>query len=174
MNKYLLIAALTIGLFACNSSDNFKINGKISNAADETLYLENIGLAKTISIDSVKMDKNGDFKFKGKRPEYPDFYRLRLGTKTIDFAVDSCEEISINADAKNFSTEYKLEGSQNSIEIQTLRKSLSDIQRKVNNITSEMSTDERNKIIADVQVDIENHKVIARKLILQNPRSTVA
>lgn len=174
MNKYLIIAVTLFGLIACNSSDNFKIEGKITNADKETVYLENIGLIKTITLDSAKLSAAGDFNFKAPRPEYPDFYRLRIGTKTIDFSVDSCEEITIEADAKAFSTEYKIQGSQNSIDIQKLRKSLSDIQRKVNKITPELNTDERSVKIAEIEADIQKHKTMAKELIMKNPRSTVA
>lgn len=174
MNKHLIIAITLFGLIACNSSDKFKIKGKITNADKETIYLEHIGLIKTNTLDSAKLDANGEFDFKSPSPEYPDFYRLRIGTKTIDFSVDSCEEITIDADAKVFSTEYKLQGSQNSVNIQKLRKSLSDIQRKVNTITPEMTTDERNVKVAEIEADIEIHKGMAKQLILQNPRSTAA
>lgn len=174
MNKHLIIAITLFGLIACNSSDKFKIKGKITNADKETVYLEHIGLIKTSTLDSVKLTTAGEFSFKAPRPEYPDFYRLRIGSKTIDFSVDSCEEITIDADAKIFSTEYKVQGSQNSIDIQKLRKSLSDIQRKVNTITPEMSTDARNIKVAEIEADIQKHKILAKELIMKSPRSTAA
>lgn len=174
MNKYLIIAISLFGLIACNSSDNFKIKGVISNAENETVYLEHIGLIKTDKLDSTKLDKSGDFSFKATRPEYPDFYRLRIGSQTIDFAIDSCEEITVSANAKVFSTDYKLQGSQNSTDIQTLRKSLYNIQRKVNSIDADMGADERASKIAEIEADIQKHKVIAKELIMKNPRSTVA
>ena len=174
MNKYLIAGIALFGLVACNSADQFKIAGTVENAAKETMYLEHIGLLKTDLLDSVVLSKDGEFKFKAPRPEYPDFYRLRIGAKTIDFAVDSCETITVKADAKSFASSYQLEGSQTSDDIQQLRKSVSDIQRKVNNITPEMSAAERNAKIAEITADIEKHKVMARQLILQNPRSAAA
>ncbi len=174
MNKYLIAGIALFGLVACNSADQFKIAGTVENAAKETMYLEHIGLLKTDLLDSVVLSKDGEFKFKAPRPEYPDFYRLRIGAKTIDFAVDSCETITVKADAKSFASSYQLEGSQTSDDIQQLRKSVSDIQRKVNSITPEMSAAERNAKIAEITADIEKHKVMARQLILQNPRSAAA
>lgn len=174
MNKYLIAGIALFGLVACNSADQFKIAGTVENAAKETMYLEHIGLLKTDMLDSVVLSKDGEFKFKAPRPEYPDFYRLRIGAKTIDFAVDSCETITVKADAKSFASSYQLEGSQTSDDIQQLRKSVSDIQRKVNSITPEMSAAERNAKIAEITADIEKHKVMARQLILQNPRSAAA
>lgn len=174
MRKNLAFIVITLTLLACNQKNNFKVEGLIADAKDQVLILEQNGLLNTTVIDSVKLDEEGDFSFKAPRPEYPDFYRLRIGSKTIDFAVDSCEHITIKADTKNFSTGYSLEGSQTSTDILTLRKSLAAIQAKVNTITPDMSTDTRNSILTTIETDIEAHKKMAGKLILQNPRSSAA
>lgn len=174
MNKFLFTGIIILALTACNSNNRFEIKGEISNAAKEKMYLEHIGLMNVIKLDSVVLSENGSFKFKSPRPAYPDFYRLRINDKTIDFAVDSCETISVNADFNNFSTGYKIEGSVQSAEIQKLRKSLSAIQMKANSLNPEMSAGERDVKIAEITSDIEKHKAMARQLILQNPRSTTA
>lgn len=172
--KKLLFLAIVALLWSCNSNNKFKVEGTIADAGGKTLYFEHIGLMKTHTIDSTKLNDNGNFKFKSPRPEYPDFYRLRIGTQTIDFAVDSCEHIQIVAKIDSFSTGYEITGSQNSKDIQTLRKSIWNIQRKVNGINSEMSSEQRNTLVTEITNDIEQHKAMARKLILQNPRSTTA
>lgn len=174
MNKFLFIGIILLALTACNSNNRFEIKGEITNAAKEKMYLEHIGLMKVIQLDSVVLSDKGSFKFKAPRPAFPDFYRLRINNKTIDFAVDSCETISVNADFKNFSTDYKIEGSLQSVEIQKLRKSVSAIQLKANGLNPEMSAEERNAKISEITSDIEKHKAMARQLILQNPRSTTA
>jgi peroxiredoxin len=174
MKKYIYFAFAAIVLYACNSTDSFKTEGTVANADNKTLYLEHIGLMKTTVIDSVKLNSDGEFSFKGKRPEYPDFYRLRLDNRTIDFAVDSCEKISFKADAKNFSSGYSVEGSTTSASIQKLRKSLNDIQAKVNLIKPELTTAERSAILSEIEADIAAHKKMAGALVLQNPRSAAA
>lgn len=174
MNKFLFIGIILLALTACNSNNRFEIKGEITNAAKEKMYLEHIGLMKVIQLDSVVLSDKGSFKFKAPRPAFPDFYRLRINNKTIDFAVDSCETISVNADFKNFSTDYKIEGSHQSVDIQKLRKSVSAIQLKANGLNPEMSAEERNAKITEITSDIEKHKAMARQLILQNPRSTTA
>lgn len=173
MKKYILFLVV-LGLFACDSKDNFKINGTIADANKKTLYLEHIGLVKTEVLDSVKLDKDGDFHFKGKRPQYADFYRLRLGVSTIDFAVDSCETITFKADGKDFGNKYSVEGSTTSATIQKLRNSINAIQAKADALTPQMGADERRAKISDIEIDIENHKKEVRALILQNPRSAAA
>lgn len=173
MKKLLFLAIVSL-LWACNSNDKFKVEGTVADAGGKTLYFEHIGLLKTHTIDSLKLADNGNFKFKSARPEYPDFYRLRVGNQTIDFAVDSCEQIQITAKIDSFSTGYEITGSQNSKDIQTLRKSIWNIQRKVNSINSEMNSDQRNALVTEIEGEIEQHKALARQLILQNPRSTTA
>jgi len=162
------------GLVSCKQNNKFQVNGTVQNAEGEMLYIEHTGLLKTTILDSTKLRANGNFKFKAERPAYPDFYRLRLNNKFIAFAVDSCEDITIKANTDHFATDYTLTGSNPSIQIQQLRKSLSKIQLKINALTSNLSTEERNVKIADIEKEIETHKDMARKLILQNPRSTAA
>ncbi|MDO9154309.1 MAG: TlpA disulfide reductase family protein [Paludibacter sp.] len=174
MKKLLIVSLALLGLFACNSKDKFKVEGVVENSDKQVLYLEHTGLDKTVILDSIKLRKEGKYAFKAPRPAYPDFYRLRTGNQFITFAIDSCEIITINADAKNFSTEYTVEGSQTNVDIQQLRKSVHAIQQKVNALSPDLSTSDKNEKIAEIEVDIENHKEVARKLILQNPRSSAA
>jgi len=174
MKKYFLSLSVLVFLFSCNQSTKFKVEGIVDGSENEYIVLEKNGLLATTVIDSVKLDSDGSFSFKAPRPEYPDFYRLRVGSKAIDFAVDSCEKITIKASIANFSTGYSIEGSQTSSDILKLRTSLSSIQAKVNILTSEMSAEVRNAYMSEIEADIEKHKEMARKLILQNPRSSAA
>lgn len=174
MKKTLTILLILTSLFSCKQHDKFHISGKVKDAKEEMLYFEYNGLLKTTVLDSVKLSSDGEFNFKSKRPEYPDFYRLRLNDKVITFAVDSCEAITIEAKSANFATEYQLTGSETSLQIQKLRKSIMHIQQKANELSSGLSPELQNAKIADIEKDIEVHKGMARKLILQNPRSMAA
>jgi len=174
MKKTLTVLLILIGMISCKQHDKFYISGSIKDAGGEMLYFEHSGLLKTTIIDSTRLRTDGSYKFKSNRPAYPDFYRLRLTDKTITFAVDSCEEITIDAKAANFATDYKVTGSATSGQIQMLRKSVMNIQRSANSLTSAMGAVERNAKIAVIEKDIETHKEFARKMILQNPRSAAA
>lgn len=174
MRKSYLLIFIVSTLISCSRSDRFTVEGVVNNAKNEVLILEQNGLLQTTVIDSVKLDEDGKFHFDGSRPEYPDFYRLRIGAKNIDFAVDSCEQITIKADIKNFPTGYTVDGSQASNDILKLRTSVSAIQTKVNAITPELTAEERNARLSEIEKDIEAHKEMARKIILQNPRSSAA
>lgn len=174
MKKTLVLLLAIAGLVACKQNDRFHVSGTVKDADGDMLYIEHSGLLKTTVLDSVKLDADGDFSFKSARPAYPDFYRLRLKNKVITFAVDSCEDIQFAAQQKNFSTDYKVTGSLTSAEIQKLRISLMDIQQKADALNQEMSSEVRNAKIEEIKAAIEVHKEMARKMILENPRSAAA
>ncbi len=97
MHKVFICLMACAALWSC-SNQKFKVEGRIDGAAGETLYLEHNGILRTTPIDSVTVDKDGSYSLKADRPEYPDFYRLRIKNKTITFAIDSTETIAINGD----------------------------------------------------------------------------
>ncbi len=174
MKKNIILLLVLTALFSCNQSTKFKVEGIVANSDNQYILLEKNGLLETTVIDSVKLDSDGSFRFKAPRPEYPDFYRLRIGTKVIDFAVDSCESMIFKADLTDFSTGYSIEGSQTNTDILKLRRSLSAIQAKVNALSNETSVEVRNARLGEIEADIETHKKMAGQLILQNPRSSAA
>ena len=103
----------------------------MSEADGKTLYLEASGLSGITILDSVKLKENGTFKFKEDRPASPEFYRLRLDEKTINFSVDSIETIQINAPYADFATAYQVSGSDNSTKIQELIIKQAKLQNRV-------------------------------------------
>jgi len=174
MKKTLLLCLILVGIVSCKQNNKFYITGTIKDADGKMLFFEHSGLLKTTVLDSVKLHSDGSFKFKSDRPAYPDFYRLRLEEKIITFAVDSCEEIAFDAKLANFATDYTVTGSLTSRQIQILRKSVMNIQQLANALNSDLSSTERNAKISIIEKDIEVHKEMAQKMILQNPRSAAA
>ena len=171
MKKSLFFLLIIILISSCKQNTRFYVEGKVEGAAGKMLYIEHNGITENTILDSVKLNSDGEFNFKSQRPEYPDFYRLRLGDYFITFAVDSCETISIEARADNFATDYRVNGSIESQQIQKLRISLIKIQTKVNEIKANMSAKEQSERMKQIESDIDKHKDLAKKLILQNPRS---
>ena len=77
---------LTLWLLAsCANDTKFTVEGVVSGADGQTLYLENVGIAEVQTLDSVKLNSAGKFEFKQERPAYPDFYRLKLKNQLINF-----------------------------------------------------------------------------------------
>lgn len=139
--KKITFAALTaLTIAACSSGPTFHVNGDISGADGKTLYLEASGLGGVISLDSVKLKGEGSFKFKQPRPESPEFYRLRIDDKVINFSIDSTETIQIKAPYLDFSTAYTIEGSDNSQKIKELTLKQIRLQKDVDALLQAMQS----------------------------------
>lgn len=175
--RLLNVLGLCLFLFsACNNSSEFTVKGVVSGAEGQLMYLENVGITDVTVLDSVKLTSNGKYEFTKKRPEYPDFYRLRLNNQLINFSIDSTETVSIVADAGTFATSYSVEGSKNSEAI----KEITLAQLDANQAISRLRKDYEDKMISDttyrskVLGAAEAYKEIARKCIFSAPMSTAA
>ena len=163
-------------LSACNNSSDFTVKGVVAGADGQLMYLENVGISNVVTLDSIKLAPGGKFKFTEKRPEYPDFYRLRLNNQLINFAVDSTETISFVADAGTFATSYSVEGSENSKAI----KAITLAQLDANQAISRLRKEYEDKVISDttyrmkVLAAADAYKEVARKYIYSAPMSTAA
>lgn len=131
-NAYIAAALLFAGFTACNNEPAFKVQGEVTDAADKMLYLEQTGLDGIVALDSVELGNDGTFSFAAALPEAPDFYRLRIDNKVINFSVDSTETVEVKADYKNFATEYNIQGSENNQKIKELVLLQTDLQERVN------------------------------------------
>ena len=131
----LLIVTLAL-LFSCSKKNEFVIEGKITNAAGKYLYLDELKLMANHTVDSVKINKNGEFRFKGK-VLFPTFYLLKLSENNfITLLVDTVEKVQVFADAANFSREYVVAGSDGSSLVQELNDHLSVTKHKLDSIRS--------------------------------------
>ncbi len=175
--RLLTVLGLCMFFFsACNNSSDFIVKGVVAGADGQLMYLENVGISNVVTLDSIKLAPGGKFKFTEKRPEYPDFYRLRLNNQLINFAVDSTETISFVADAGTFATSYSVEGSENSKAI----KAITLAQLDANQAISRLRKEYEDKMISDttyrmkVLAAADAYKEVARKYIYSAPMSTAA
>ena len=93
-------------LASCQKASEFTVEGVVSGADGQVMYLENVGVSTVQLMDSVKLTAAGRFKFTKPRPQFPDFYRFRLGGQLINFSIDSTETVKFEADAGTFATSY--------------------------------------------------------------------
>jgi thiol-disulfide isomerase/thioredoxin len=115
--SFLICAAV---LLASCSNGKSKISGNIENAKNETLYFEQLTSTKVNKLDSVKIEKNGDFKMNVKIPEYG-FYRVRLSDNNfITLLLDSTSSVELTANALNMQDGYTIKGSPESEKIASL------------------------------------------------------
>ena len=180
MNKKiirLLLLICGIGLmWACKRSPEFVVTGIVAGADGQTVYLENVGLSAIELMDSVNLNASGQFTFKKARPEYPEFYRLRLDNQLINFAIDSTETISLVADAGTFATSYTVEGSDNCVAIKEITLAQLDANQEIRRLRRDHET----ALISDsayqqqLHQAVENYKTTALKYIYTQPLSTAS
>jgi glutathione peroxidase-family protein len=119
--KKIILFVFALALIGCQHTPTFTVEGTITHANGETLYLEHTGLVKTTALDSCVLDANGDFKLHAVAPEHPDFYRLRIASQSLPLAIDSTETVAIAASRDSLSHTLAIEGSDNSLAIAQLR-----------------------------------------------------
>jgi peroxiredoxin len=153
------------------------VKGVVAGASGQTLFLEHTGLSTVTVIDSLKLKPDGKFLFKQKRPEYPDFYRLKLKNQLIHFSVDSTETIIFTADAHNFATSYTVEGSENCKAIKEIKLAQLDANMEIHNLRDSYGMN----LIPDIATyqeialkTIKSYKDIALKYIFGAPASPAA
>ncbi len=135
---FLILLVLAAFISACKKPNGFVISGKITNAEEKYLYLDELKVAASVPIDSVKIKKDGSFEFKG-QIDYPNFYLLRLsGENFVTLLVDTTEKIAVYADAANFARDYIVEGSPGSVLVQELNNRLTVTKHKIDSIRSRM------------------------------------
>jgi len=117
MNKFsVLFLALIAVFYSCSNPNEFSIKGKLKNANNQSISLEEIGETQYIPFDSTKVDGEGNFTFEGKIKE-PKFFILKVGNNLVTLYVEPGDKITFDADLNSMSKEYKVEGSKGSTEI---------------------------------------------------------
>lgn len=173
-NKSCIAAALiALSMTACQNEPSFHVEGTISGAADKMLFIEHSGLEQIEAIDSVKLHENGNFKFSVPSMLSPEFYRLRVDNKVINFSVDSTETVGIHADFDHFATAYDIKGSTNNVKIKELVLLQGKLQSDVNKLgTSGMpvglAQDSLMKLIKQYK------KNVSRNYIFKEPQKAYA
>jgi glutathione peroxidase-family protein len=110
-----------IVLVGCNQQPTFTISGTITDGQDQKIYLEHTSLVGTTIIDSCVIENNGKFLLESAAPEYPDFYRIRIGQQSLPLIIDSIEQIQINSALSELSYTQDISGSESCLQIAKLR-----------------------------------------------------
>lgn len=148
-NQLSLIFVGFIVLVGCTKQPTFTISGTLTNAADKTIYLEHTALLGTTIVDSCHIDTDGNYSLEAPAPTYPDFYRLRIGSRSLPLAIDSTEHVQVSASLDSLPYTLNINGSEVSAQMAQLRASARTATRDV-------------------------LREQTQKIILANPRSLVA
>ncbi|MDO8951139.1 MAG: TlpA disulfide reductase family protein [Draconibacterium sp.] len=134
-SRFVFILFVSIILFgSCQKNNEFSISGKISHAEGDTICLEELQVSTRKHVAKVKIDKNGEFEFKGKT-SIPTYYLLMLSDNNfITLLVDSVDNLFVEADAANFGKEYVVQGSLGSIQVKELTEHLNRTEHKLDSL----------------------------------------
>lgn len=171
--KHIILAATVaaaLGLASC-SEDRFHVEGSISSAEDSLLYFEQMTLDGPVTIDSLRLGSDGEFGFSDKRPDAPEFYRLRIGRQIINIAADSTETITVRADYPTMATGYGVEGSAECARIKELALMQIDLQQRVLGVVRSASLS-RAEAADSVEAMLRQYKGrVTRDYIYKDPKA---
>ena len=148
-NKISLIFIGFIVLVGCSKQPTFTVSGTLTNAQGQTIYLEHTALLGTTVVDSCTIDVEGNYSLEAATPTYPDFYRLRVGTRSLPLAIDSIEHVQVITSLDSLPYTLNIKGSEVSVQMAQLRATARTATR-------------------------EELRQQTQKMILTNPRSVVA
>jgi peroxiredoxin len=132
----ILFLGVMIFLAGCNRPEKSEIRGMITNAQGKKIYLEELMVASVRPVDSFQINSSGEFVFR-QHVGIPTYYLLKLSENNfITLLLDSAENVTIKADAINFSREYEVAGSPGSLLVQQLNSRLNRTKQKLDSISS--------------------------------------
>ncbi|MDP4933763.1 MAG: AhpC/TSA family protein [Salibacteraceae bacterium] len=100
------------------------IKGNIENGADKQLYLQYLKVKAADNLDTITIDKNGDYEFEF-TPENQGFYRVMLNEQNLFVVVvTGQEDVVVNANAENMYSSYKVEKSEETARLLRLNRIL--------------------------------------------------
>lgn len=157
----LLLLGLVLALTGC--AKKVKIDVKTGIEGKGTAYLERVFVDHSEIVDSTDMNSHGNFSFKIDPPEYPELFRVRTQFGNVVLGIDSAtEKISIVVPDSSF-FDAQIEGSEQSSDIQRLRKSSNDLQLLA-----------YNRNISGVDSALARHIAMGEEIILKNTASAAA
>ncbi len=161
-NKFLLLCLPVAILTGCNEA-KFKVSGKIEGADNQSLILAKSDYSgRWIAVDSTRTNASGSFTIKGEAPASPEIYRLSLGDKFIYFPIDSIESLTINSTAKDFGTEFTVEGSETAANMAAFEKELQKLDTSDSTKVADFKRNVFNKYLRESRGSIIGYYVLTK------------
>jgi peroxiredoxin len=168
----------TILLTGCYQN-KYQIKGNIENADGKTLVLEKMQLDRELSTDSVVLNEQGKFSFRGEKLNVPTFFRLKLSPSNyLTLLLDSTEHVSVTANSKSLENSYRIEGSIESKKIQILNQRLKKLRLTVDSLMAiydslpnNEGSKRKNEIGQALLLALDEHKNFIGSFVMDNPRS---
>ncbi len=134
MRKILILLIPLAILSGCKNNNLVTVGGFINKHSKKYIEISRIDVNNIAFIDSVKINKNGRFKFRVKASE-PDFYQIGFSaTNFVTLLAEPGEKISLIFNDENLYNNYSVEGSIGSGLVRTLDNKLLDTKRRLDSL----------------------------------------
>ena len=179
MKKAFYFFIVLLVLFACGKKTNFTLSGQLDGGVGKTIYFNKILISRQLPFDSVKLDKEGKFKFKGNTSS-PAFYLLKLSKSSfVTLLVDSAENVNIKGSYKNFTRDYKVTGSIGSEILLNLDNRFSKAKTQIDSLCK-LNNSHKNDLLYSSKIEewntryngvIADHSTYVTSFVKRNPFS---
>lgn len=172
----ILVVLVLLLATSCKNEPHFVVEGIVSGAHGDTLYLEKRGLTKITVLDSAVIAEDGSFKIKGLAEEYPELYLLRLKNQVINLSVDSVETIRVESTKEGFALDYKVEGSDASARIKDVLLAQLELGKTLDLLKKQYQAKSisETEYMDGVQAGADNYKTKVKKYIMLDLTSPAA
>jgi peroxiredoxin len=153
----LILVILFSGCGGHKADENsFILNGKLSNAKRDSVYLKELTLYSMKSIDSAVVNEEGEFYFKVKPKELA-FYIVKIKKDNfITLLIDKGETIDLTADARQLARTYTVSGSVGSDKVRELKKLTFFYDDKLDSITHVYLNSKKKDNYAEIKASIDS------------------
>jgi thiol-disulfide isomerase/thioredoxin len=143
MKRTLFLLILLFIISACKEKNTFYVNGVITGRTEKSIFINRVDINTPVLIDSSKISKKGEFRFKVKAPE-ADFYQLGFSsTDFITLLAEPGERINLVFKGKNLFENYSVSGSAGSAKLRILDLTLNNTKRKLDSLTTIFNKDSK-------------------------------
>ena len=172
--KKILIAVAALAIISCadekKAEGNVHITGNVKGLKQGKLYIQKIEDTALVAIDSIKIDKDSNFKsdIQLDSPEMLYLYLDRGQTNSIDNNLMFFAEpgnIAINTTLEKFYADAKITGSKNQKAFEDYKKIMSRFSNSQLALTEEKLRAMQFNRNANIDVESENDKLLKRRYL---------
>jgi peroxiredoxin len=177
IRKLLYVLLASVLLTACEKKGNTIIEGVFHDGSRKMLFLDYLNINETVGVDSLKLTKQGEFRFKLDLT-HPGIYLLRNDTGAIISLLPSPgEHLFIESSYPGFGKSYTVAGSPESENIRQLSEKLNDTRANLRKLDDAVSTlpslseEQASEYFAKRNAIISDQKSFTIQFIISNLKS---
>ncbi len=160
-------------------ADHFILKGKLENADQVVLLLQELTTRELATLDSFCTDESGMFAFRGKAEE-AGFYILRIDDSNyITLLIEPGEELFISGDANNLAHSYAVDGSEGSSLLADYYRGIRSNNERLDSLREEYNAKRHTEEFAEIRDELKaafkalfsDQQRYVKHFIKKNPKS---